>query len=215
MLPLTDAYLAEALIPALNRLGIRPVGAFKVDIGPETPALYLLLPSRSADTLTSLHATLASDAAFAKAAAPFNTASAERPGFRRIDSALLEAFDNFTYPAVQGAAPRRIFQLRTYESPTPDAHERKIAMFQQGEIAIFRANGLHPVFFGRNLIGQNLPSLTYMLTFKDTAELEANWHAFSADPAWRKLVGTPGNGDEFLVSNITNLMLSPRPYSQI
>ena len=41
---LTDRYLADALIPALNRLGITPVGAFHLDIGPDTPTLYLLLP---------------------------------------------------------------------------------------------------------------------------------------------------------------------------
>jgi hypothetical protein len=35
---LTDNYFADALIPALNRLGIGPVGAFSVYFGPETPA---------------------------------------------------------------------------------------------------------------------------------------------------------------------------------
>jgi hypothetical protein len=36
---LTESYVADALIPALNRLGIAPVGAFHLDIGPETPTL--------------------------------------------------------------------------------------------------------------------------------------------------------------------------------
>ena len=53
MAKLTDAYLGEALIPALNRLGITHVGAFHVDIGPETPATYLLLPAASPEILTS------------------------------------------------------------------------------------------------------------------------------------------------------------------
>ncbi len=42
---LTESYIADALIPALNRLGIAPVGAFHLDIGPETPTLYVLLPA--------------------------------------------------------------------------------------------------------------------------------------------------------------------------
>ncbi|HWD98213.1 MAG TPA: hypothetical protein VG345_04230, partial [Bryobacteraceae bacterium] len=42
---LTDRYFAGALIPALNRLGIAPVGAFSLYFGPDTPAYYLLLPS--------------------------------------------------------------------------------------------------------------------------------------------------------------------------
>ena len=39
----TESYISDALIPALNRLGIAPVGAFHLDIGPETPTLYLLV----------------------------------------------------------------------------------------------------------------------------------------------------------------------------
>ena len=208
---LIDTYLANALIPALNRINIAPIGAFRLDIGPETPSLCLLLPSTSLDTLVNASAALAQDAAYTKAAEPFDTGTI----FRRIDSQLMAAFDDFTCPPLASPAPKRIFQLRTYESPTPDAHLRKVEMFQQAEIGLFREAGLHPVFFARNLIGANLPSLTYMLTFKDMAELEANWHTFSSNSAWKKLAGTPGNGDDALIRTITNLILSPKPYSQI
>ena len=47
-LALTQSYFEHALIPALNRLQISPVGAFKLDIGPETPTYYVLIPSTSA-----------------------------------------------------------------------------------------------------------------------------------------------------------------------
>src|ERR1700728_339085 len=50
---LTEKYVATALIPALNRLGIAPVGAFNLSIGPETPVLYLLMPSASLETLVN------------------------------------------------------------------------------------------------------------------------------------------------------------------
>ena len=36
---LTDTYISEALIPALNRLGISPIGALNFVLGPETPTL--------------------------------------------------------------------------------------------------------------------------------------------------------------------------------
>jgi hypothetical protein len=48
---LTENYFADALIPALNRLGIGPVGAFSIYFGPETPAYYLLLSSSKLETL--------------------------------------------------------------------------------------------------------------------------------------------------------------------
>src|SRR5580692_12594988 len=50
---LTDSYISDALIPALNRMGIAPVGAFHLDIGPETPTLYVLLPATNLETLAT------------------------------------------------------------------------------------------------------------------------------------------------------------------
>ena len=44
---LTDDYFRDALVPALNRMEISPVGVFNVTIGPETPVMYLLIPSTS------------------------------------------------------------------------------------------------------------------------------------------------------------------------
>ena len=42
---LADDYFRDALVPALNRLEISPVGVFSVSIGPETPVMYVLIPS--------------------------------------------------------------------------------------------------------------------------------------------------------------------------
>jgi len=109
----------------------------------------------------------------------------------------------------------RIFELRTYESHSKKANKKKIEMFNNGEIAIFRRTGLKPVFFGETLIGQRLPNLTYMLTFDDMAARDKNWAAFGADPEWKKLSSTPGYTDAEIVSNISNLFLRPAPYSQI
>ena len=53
-LALTQTYFEHALIPALNRMGITPVGAFKLDVGPETPTYYLLIPATSVETLVTL-----------------------------------------------------------------------------------------------------------------------------------------------------------------
>ena len=40
---MTEKYISEALIPAIAKRG-GPVGAFRVDIGPETPTFYVLIP---------------------------------------------------------------------------------------------------------------------------------------------------------------------------
>src|SRR5271170_3402372 len=65
---LTESYISDALIPALNRLGIAPVGAFHLDIGPDTPTLYLLLPCSKLETLVTAELQLAHDEPFMKTA---------------------------------------------------------------------------------------------------------------------------------------------------
>jgi hypothetical protein len=109
----------------------------------------------------------------------------------------------------------RVFQLRTYESPSNADHVRKIEMFHSGEFEIFERAGFWPVFYGDTLIGPRLPNLTYMLSYPDLSDLNTKWNAFSSDPEWKKLVASPRFNYESIVSNITNLILKPTRYSQI
>jgi hypothetical protein len=114
-------------------------------------------------------------------------------------------------------APSRVFQLRTYESPSEKTGLKKIEMFNTAEIAVFRKVGLHPVFFGQTLAGTKMPNLTYMLGFQDMEESKANWKKFGADPDWQKLRAMPEYADKAILreKGITNLYLKPASYSQI
>ncbi len=211
---MAQTYFSQALIPALNRMGMPQVGTFSLSIGPDTPTYYVLIPSNSPETLLTLNMRLAADAEFKKAAADFWAAPATAPAFQREEVTMMAAFDGF--PKLTAPKPgKRIFQLRTYESPSFAAHLKKVEMFETGEIAIFQKNGLTPVFFAHNLTGTRLPSLTYMLTFQDTAELNAHWSSFGGDPTWKELSHKPGYTDPEIVSNISNLYLSPLQSSQI
>ena len=73
---LADGFFRDALIPALNRLGIRPVGIFSAVIGPESPSLYVLMPGTSVETLVTADFRLEKDAEYLKAGAPFLNAPA-------------------------------------------------------------------------------------------------------------------------------------------
>jgi hypothetical protein len=217
-LKLTENYFAGALFPALGRMGLGPSGAFKLDFGPETPAYYLLIPGFSAETLAELDLRLGLDAEFLAAAAPFWNATAGARAFERVESWLLAAFAGWpqaTPPAAAASKGKRMFQLRTYESPSNGEHVRKVEMFHSGEFEIFKAAGFHPVFFGDTLVGSRMPSLTYMLSFTDMTELEAKWDVFRNDPAWKKLSADPRFAFDPIVSNISNLTLSPLDCSQI
>lgn len=215
---LTEKYFSDALIPALARLGLGPVGAMRLEFGPETPAYYTLIPASSADALAQLDLRLAEDSSFAKAAEPFWSAPAIAPAFQRMESTLLVAFGGWpklVTPASQGLKGKRVFQLRTYESPSFAAHVRKVEMFNSGEFEIFKNAGCRPMFFADALIGSRMPSLTYMLCFAGSQEQDAGWDAFRNDPAWKKLSGSPRYNYEAIVSNITNLTLSPLDCSQV
>jgi len=211
---LTESYFADALIPALTRLGMGPVGAFRLEYGPETPVLYLLIPSASVETLATVDFQLAEDTAFLKAAEPFWNAPAKATSFGRVDSSLLAAFTG--WPRLT-APPKgqKVYQLRTYESPSDADHIRKVEMFNNGEFQIFVNAGFKPVFFGDTLIGPRLPQLTYMLSAPDMNQLNVYWDVFRNDPAWKKLSSAPRYAYEDIVSNITNLILSPLSCSQI
>jgi hypothetical protein len=207
-----------ALVPALNRAGVRPVGAFTVALGPDIPTVCLLLAHPSADSVSALDGRLEGDPEYRRAA-PFLGLPAADPPYVRVEASLMTTFD--LLPGVDApkgplAAASRVFELRTYESHSEAAGRKKIEMFEKaGEIEIFRRVGLTPVFFARDLVGPRLPSLTYMLVFADAAAREKSWAAFRDDPEWVRLRSTPGFTNAEIVSNIHTALLRPTDYSQL
>ena len=215
---LFDDYLREAAIPATNRAGVGPIGVFNVMLGPDSPSLYVLIPYKSLEEFAGLDERLSADADYQKAGADFINAPATAPVYQRVESSLLVAFEGMPkleVPAATAEKKPRAFELRTYESHSKKAHLKKVEMFNNGEIAIFRRAGLQPVFFGQTRIGPKQPSLTYMLVYESLAARDKSWSAFGSDPEWRKLSTTPGYTDAEIVSNISNLLLRPTAYSQI
>lgn len=207
-------YFQDALLPALGRMGLGPVGVMNLTYGAGTPTTVLLVPSADLVKLVQLDLLLAKDTAFTQAAAPFWSPAATAPPFDRVSSSISIAFEGYPKLTVPAREPR-ILQLRTYESPTYAAHIRKVEMFHNGEFDIFAKTGSGNVFFADDLIGNRGPSLTYMLAHKDLAAMDAHWKAFGADPDWQKLSHLPKFAGEPIVSTIDNLVLTPTPYSQI
>jgi hypothetical protein len=215
---LADAFLHEAFIPALNRLAIAPVGVFSADIGPESPSLYVLMPSLSVETLVTADFRLEQDADYLKAGAAFLNTAAKDPAYARMESSLMAAFEGWPRLALPPATAERrsrLFELRTYESATDQNHKRKVEMFNSGEFDVFQRAGFWQVFYGDTLVGPRLPNLTYMIGFPDLGERTRMWKAFGSDPGWKKLSGAARYNFEEIVSNITNVILSPTSYSQI
>jgi hypothetical protein len=215
---LTERYIGDALIPALTRRGMEPIGAFRLEFGPETPQLYVLIPGPSVEALATLDLELAKDSDFLKAADAFWNAPAANPAFLRVEYSLLAAFEGWpkvTPPPGVATKAKRIYQLRTYESPSYRDHVRKVEMFNNGEFDIFKAAGFNLVFFGDTIVGARMPNLTYMLSMSDAAAMDAHWDAFRNNADWKKLSSDSKYAFEAIVSNISNYVLSPLAASQI
>jgi hypothetical protein len=213
---LLNTYLSEALVPGLNRLGIKPVGVFSQEIGEGNPSVYVLIPGMNVERLVTIDFHLEQDDEYMKAGEKFLQAPAAEPAYDRVESSLMLAFQG--HPKLTGAAAgnrSRVFELRTYESPSDRDHRRKVEMFHNGEFDIFKRAGFSQVFYGDTLVGSRTPNLTYMIGFDAPTERDAKWKAFFSDPEWKKLSSNPKFAFESIVSNVNNYILTPAPYSQI
>ncbi|HVN81829.1 MAG TPA: NIPSNAP family protein [Terriglobia bacterium] len=208
-------FLRDSTLPALGRAGVKPVGVFEVTVGPDNPSILLVETYRSMVMLEETANMLASDEKWMREMKAFD--DKWDLSYERGEASLLRTFK--TFPGVEvpqvDSGNSNLFELRVYESRNRLALEKKIAMFEGGEISIFKRVGLNPVFFGRTVFGQRMPNLAYMVSFPSWAARAEAWAKFSQDQQWQVLSKAPGNTDRELVSRISNQLMTPTPFSQI
>jgi hypothetical protein len=207
-----DNFLSKALIPALNKQGVKKVGAFGEIGKAEPPRVYVLVPYASFEDYMKINMALKKDRDFEKASEDYNKIPVDQPVYARYDSSLMVAFDGLPKMIVPESGPR-IFELRTYQGYSEDAVRRKIKMFNDEEFTIFNRVKLNPVFFGEVIAGPDLPALTYMCTFKNMEERDKAWKAFGPDPDWQRVSKDPQYANT--VSRIYKTFLEPLSYSQV
>ncbi len=199
-------FLSVGYAPAARRAGIGPIGIFRPMIAADAPFFLVVLGHASLAAMQASMELMSKDAVYQSALTEFH-ADAGLP-YVRMESSLLRCFRSVPTieTGVADAVPG-IFELRTYESDNEATLARKIGMFDEGEIALFRKHGIRPVFFGEAIIGPKLPRLTYMVAFPSMTEREKAWGAFIGDPEWKSLYARPGLSDEDIVSNSGNMIL--------
>jgi hypothetical protein len=209
-------FFKNAAIPALNKMGISPVGVFNVQFGSNAPSLYVMIPHKTIDSFLTMPMKMLEDEDIRKNGKDFIDAPMSSPAFARMEKILYKAFKNLpsiNVPEKLMKNPKRIYELRIYESHSRKAARKKIEMFNEGgEIDIFKKTGLFPVFFGETLAGTLMPNLTYMVAFNDLTERDKTWEVFVKDPDWLKISSDPQYKD--IVSNITDFILTPDECSQ-
>lgn len=157
---MTDQFLKDAYLPVLHRNGIKNIGVFKPLANDTASAkfIYVLIPFSSAEAWKKISAHIQLDEAYRASSKKFFEAVSTNPPYERIESILLEAFSgqpHLVLPPTKNAD--RIFELRSYESPTEHLYEKKVAMFNTGgEIEMFTRLGFNPVFYGHVISGSRM-----------------------------------------------------------
>jgi hypothetical protein len=210
-----EQFLENAYVPALHRSGIKQVGVFKpLDIDTADRKVYVLIPFNSLTQLANLDNTLFKDDNFGKS---YADAAWNNPAFSRMETILLQAFSGMPrmdVPQLQSPKQERVYELRSYESPSERYHINKVKMFNTGdEVGIFKRLGFNAVFYGSVLSGSRMPNLMYMTTFNNKADREAHWKSFTNDPQWKALSAKEEYAHN--VSKADIIFLQPTNYSDI
>ena len=210
-------FLETALVPALHRLHFQDVGVFE-SWANDTVAdktIYVFVPLKDADDAVKMRENLGSDEVYQRTGAPFLDASYDHPPFRRMETILLRAFPlapSMNLPSLKGPKKDRVYELRSYESPTAAKFENKVKMFNEGdEIGLFRRLNFNAIFYSEVIAGAKMPNLMYMTSFENKADRDQHWKDFGNDPYWKKLSAMPGYQNN--VSHIDITFLYPLEFS--
>lgn len=212
-----DKFLQGAYLPALHRAGIKTVGVFK-PVGNDTAAdrrIFVFFPFNSLNDFLTLSEKLEKDQAFAAAGADYLDAVYNNPPYTRMETIQLQAFPDapkMQLPQLKGPKSERVYELRSYESPTEKLHANKVDMFNKGgEVKLFKRLNFNAVFYSRVIVGSHMPNLMYMTTFENKADRDEHWKAFSADDEWKKLSAMTEYKNN--VSKNEQMFLTPVEYS--
>lgn len=212
-----ETYWEKAAIPALNRLGIEPVGVFTPRFGAHGLDYYVLIPHPSLESFATAWEKIAEDAEYQNTGAELIDPLMTDPLYYRYETSLMKAFKEL--PAINipehiHGKSGRIYEVRVYESHNRHKAALKVEMFNKGgEIALFKETGLHPVMFGQTMAGGNMPNLTYILGFESMNERDKAWDTFRTSDGWAAMKDLPRYKDT--VSSVTDYILAPIGCSQI
>lgn len=210
-----EAWMRDALLPALGRLGIKNVGVFRNHGDPNDHSQFMVIPFESLDQFSQLNIKLAADTEFTEASKAWFGQDMKDPVYNRVDSWITQAFDSIPKMEVPAFTDKaeRIYELRLYESHNMDSARRKVKMFDDGETQLMRDVKLGPVFFGRTLAGPDSPNLIYLLGAESEEAHKAHWKAFISSDGWAAIKDLPEYANT--VSKIQSWNLKPADFSQL
>ena len=213
-----DGYLNTALLPALGRQDVGPIGVFTnaQNDSSGSPRIIVVIPYDSASQMHQVQRLVQADQAYQAAAKSYLEQGVENPPYERIKSELLVSMKCMpTLNVPSGALDNadRVYELRLYESGNERLGNLKVHMFDNGEVPIFLDCGIQPIFIGQCILGPQMPNLTYLTMYpNEDARIKA-WQSFRKHPDWQVLKAVEKY--KGTVSHIDKYVLKPKPYSQM
>jgi hypothetical protein len=211
-----DHYLKDAYLPALHRAHIANVGVFRtLEQDTTGKKIYVLIPYTSWNELENMDKKLSGDKQYLSDGKDYLDAAYNEQPYERVETIVLKAFPKWPAPTVPNLTANktdRIYELRSYESPTENLNVNKVKMFNDGgETVLFNRLNFNAVFYAEVLAGSHMPNLMYMTTFNNKDDRDKHWNIFSNDPEWKTLLAKPEY--QHNVSKADIIFLRPAEYS--
>jgi hypothetical protein len=208
-------HLSKAVLPALAGMHKGPTIVMQALVAPHMPQLAVIAGYASIEEAFAIRSKLEQNEGYRKGVAAWEKGS--EPPTEHYTSSLLAVTDYSPEIEALSNPPKtpRIFELRTYHSPSSwqlrALHER----FAGPEIKIFHRVGVHPLFYSETVFGPHKPNLTYLIPFDNLAEREKAWARFGADPEWQKVRQESIERSGQISSVIQISLYTPTDYSPI
>lgn len=209
-----DAYLKDAYVPRLHQQGIKNVGVFKPLATDTAKRIYVFIPFKSWKDLQDFDSRIIADTELGATGKAYLDADYKAAPYARLETIILTAFSTRpspTVPKLPAAKADRVYELRSYESPTEKLHYNKVKMFNSGETDLFDRINSNPVFYGSVVAGSHMPNLMYMTAYNSMADRDKHWDVFGAAPEWKALTAQDQYKNN--VSRNDIVFLHPTDYS--
>ena len=191
----TENYLKAAYLPALHQQKLNRIGVFKPIDFVADKRLIVVIPYSSFAHYTKINKLLELDKNYLTAGDKYIKSAYNNAPYIRKEIIFLNSFSTapvLQKPVLKGSVDDKVYELRSYESATELLHQKKVKMFNDGgETGIFSRLKFNPIFYGSVIAGSKMPNLMYLTSFENMDERKANWAAFGADDAWKKLSALP------------------------
>lgn len=212
-----DAFLKNTFLPYLHKNGIKKIGVF-APLNNDTAAdkkLYVWVPFKNIQKLDELDQKI--EALDPMGNAPIihlETADGSLP-YTRIEKIITRAFKfqpQYATTSTLTKSSSRVYEYRSYESPTDAMHLKKVHMFNEGgEVKLFASLNFNAIFYSKVIAGSSMPNLIYMTSFNSMEDRNAHWKSFVEAPIWKKISTAP----EYLnlVNRNETILMSARDYA--